>query len=72
MKRVYLNGLNNIALVIDDGRKVYALIKGEKAHGLNRHAGDMFKGVKLCRIGELLNIIKSDGYKRATLKTKAK
>ena len=72
MKRVYLNGLNNIALVIDDGRKVYALIKGTTAHGLKRHAGDMFKGVKLCRIGELLNIIKSDGYKRAKLAQKAK
>ena len=72
MKRVYLNGLNNIALVIDDGRKLYALIKGQTARGLKKHKKDMFKSVRLERIAEALNIAKADGYKRAKLTQKAK
>ena len=72
MKRVYLNGLNNIALVIDDKRKLYALIKGTTARGLKKHGRDLFKSVRLERIAEALKIIKSDGYKRAKLTTKTR
>lgn len=59
MKKVYLNGLNNIALIIDDERKKYVLCKETTARRVK--SAFMYR-VKLQRISEVLKAIKKDNY----------
>lgn len=62
MKRVYLNGFNNIALIIDDERKKYALCKETTARHIKKDKNTGVYCVKLERISELLKAIKKDSY----------